>query len=172
MLRKLFDERNIHRVFQLSLWLKGAFAAVEIAAGAAAFFVTRAFLLNLTLWVTQGEFSEDPHDLVANFLLRSVAHLSVSAQTFAGVYLLAHGVVKLWLVIGLLRQRLWFYPVSQTVFALFIAYQLYRYVFTHSPWLLVLTGLDLVVILLTWHEYRVLRQLGRHAASLLDSDAA
>lgn len=158
-LRRWFTERTVHRVFQLSLWLKGVLAATEITVGIAAFVVTKTFLLNLTLLVTRGEFSEDPHDFVANFLLRSAEHLSGSAQVFAGVYLLAHGAVKLWLVVGLLRERLWFYPVSLVVFALFIAYQLYRYVFTHSPWLLGLTGLDLVVILLTWHEYRLLRRL-------------
>lgn len=116
-------------------------------------------LQSLTVWVTRKEFSEDPHDLIANLLLPSVEHLSGSDQVFAGVYLLVHGVVKLWLVIGLLRGRLSFYPVSLAVFALFIAYQLYRYGFTHSAWLLVLNGLDLVVIFLTWHEYRVLRRL-------------
>ena len=156
--RRLLSERNIHRVFQLSLWLKSAFASIEIAAGIAAFFITKASLLGLTLWVTRQEFAEDPHDLVANFLLHSVERLSVSAQIFAGAYLLAHGAVKLWLVIGLLRERLWLYPVSMVVFTAFIAYQMYRYTFTQSGWLLFLSGLDLVVIALTWHEYRFLRR--------------
>ncbi|MEM5452358.1 DUF2127 domain-containing protein [Paraburkholderia guartelaensis] len=109
------------------------------------------------LWVTRDEFAEDPHDLVANILLHTVQHLSVDAQRFAGIYLLAHGVVKLWLVAGLLRERLRYFPVSIVVFALFIAYQAYRFTYIHSVWLLLVTALDVVVIALTWHEYRYLR---------------
>ncbi|MHB8885982.1 MAG: DUF2127 domain-containing protein [Methylovirgula sp.] len=64
--------------------------------------------------------------------------------------------MKLWLIIGLLRKKLWYYPVAIVVFGLFIAYQLYRYAFSHSVWLLLITVLDVVVIGLTWHEYRFL----------------
>lgn len=122
-----------------------------------------ATFLSLVLWVTREEFAEDPHDLVANLLLHTVQHLSIGAQKFAAIYLLGHGVVKLWLIVGLLRQRLWYYPVSMIVFGLFIAYQLYRYTFTYSVWLLLVTVLDIVIIALTWHEYRYLRNRRRVA---------
>jgi hypothetical protein len=52
---------------------------------------------------------------------------------------LSHGVVKLWLIIGLLRQKLWYYPLAAAVFGLFIVYQ---YSFTNSLWLLVLSAVD------------------------------
>ena len=39
-------------------------------------------------------------------------------------------------------------------------YQLFRFRVTHSPWLLALTVVDIVVIWLTWHEYRYLRHPG------------
>ena len=154
---KLLGEQTIHLVFEVSLWLKGIFALLEIIAGIAAYFISQQFLLSVVLWVTKDEFAEDSHDLVANFLLHAVQTLSISTQTFAALYLLGHGVIKLWLIIGLLRKKLWYYPVSLVVFALFIAYQLYRYAFTHSLWLLLVTALDAVVIALTWHEYRFLR---------------
>ena len=156
MRRAIWTEENIHLVFEVSLWLKGAFAFFEILAGVLTYFIPQQLLLGFVLWVTKAEFAEDPHDIVANFLLHTVQHLSVGAQTFAAIYLLAHGVLKLWLIIGLLRKRLWYYPVAIVVFALFIVYQLYRYSFTHSVWLLLLTALDVIVIALTWHEYRYL----------------
>ena len=157
---RLLDEKRIHLVFEVSLWLKGLFALSEIIAGIAAYFISQQFLLSVVQWVTKDEFAEDPHDIIANFLLHTVQSLSLSALTFAALYLLAHGVIKLWLIIGLLRQKLWYYPVSLVVFALFIVYQLYRYAFTNSLWLLLVTALDVVIIALTWHEYRYLR--GRH----------
>ncbi len=157
----IFNEKTIHLVFEVSLWLKGFFALSEIIAGVAAYFVSRHFLLSIVLWVTRGEFAEDAHDLIANYLLNAVQHLSVSTQKFAAVYLLGHGIVKLWLIVGLLRRKLWYYPVSLVVFGLLIVYQLYRYTFTHSIWLLLITALDVIVIALTWHEYRYLRRIAQ-----------
>ncbi|MHB8660807.1 MAG: DUF2127 domain-containing protein [Minisyncoccota bacterium] len=157
-IKKLFEEKNIHLVFEISLWLKSVFALSEIIGGIAAFFVTKQFLLGFVEWVTRHEFAQDPHDLIATLLLHSVQNLSISAQSFAAFYLLAHGVIKLWLIIGLLRKRLWYYPTAMVVFALFIVYQLYRYSFTHSVWLLLITILDIVVIWLTWHEYRIMKR--------------
>lgn len=156
-LKQFLDEKKLHLAFEVSLWFKAAFALLEIVAGIATYFVSQQFFLTLVTWVTREEFAEDPHDLVANFLLHSVQHLSVGTQKFAAVYLLAHGVIKLWLIIGLLRERLWYYPVSMAVFGMFIIYQLYRFSFTHSIWLLLVTALDGVILALTWHEYRYLR---------------
>jgi uncharacterized membrane protein len=157
-LKKLLDHKKIHLIFEFSLWLKAIFALSEIAAGAATYFVPQHLFVDLVLWVAKDEFAEDPHDLVANFLLHTVQNISVGTQKFAAVYLLAHGVVKLWLIVGLLRERLWYFPVSIMVFGLFIVYQVYRYTFTHSIWLLLITALDIVIIVITWHEYRYLRK--------------
>ena len=63
----------------------------------------------------------------------------------------------LWLIAGLLRERLWYYPIALAAFALFVLYQLYRFDMTGSLWLLVVTAVDVVVIALTWHEFRYLR---------------
>jgi len=114
-------------------------------------------LLRAASILTQEELLEDPRDLVANFLLHSAQNLSVSTQRFMALYLLAHGSVKLWLIVGLLREKLWYYPTAIVVFSLFIFYQLYRFTFTHSMWLVLITAIDVVVITLTWHEYKYLR---------------
>ncbi len=154
----LLGEKRIHLAFKLSLWCKGAFALLEIVAGVATWFVPPQLLLTLVLWVTKKEFVEDPQDLVANFLLHTAQDLSVGTQTFAAIYLLVHGLIKLWLIAGLLREKLWYYPAAMSIFGLFIAYQLYRYTFVHSVSLLLITALDIVVTALTWHEYRYIRK--------------
>jgi uncharacterized membrane protein len=154
---KLFDENNVHIAFEISLMLKGAVALAEIAAGFFAFFVTRQFVLDLVNAVTRTELTEDPRDFVANHLFHAAQSLSVSSQHFAALYLLGHGVVKLWLIIGLWRKKLGYYPAAIVVFSLFILYQVYRYSFTHSLSLLLFTVLDVIVIGLTWFEYRHLR---------------
>ncbi len=150
-------EQYLHRFFEISLLFKAIFAVGEIVAGIGAYFVTSSFLSQLVGVITNAELAEDPRDLVANYLVNWAQHLSVSAQHFIGFYLLSHGAIKLWLIVGLLRERLWYYPVALIVFGLFVIYQIYRFSFTYSLWLVVITVVDIVVIGLTWHEYKFLR---------------
>jgi uncharacterized membrane protein len=82
---------------------------------------------------------------------------------FAGVYLLSHGVIKVFLVGSLLRGRLWAYPTAIVFFAMFIVYQMYRYYLHPSIGMIILSILDLIVIVLTWLEYRQLKR-ARHPA--------
>lgn len=156
---KLFSDRNLHIAFQIGLAIKGLDSLAEIAAGVGAYFVTRRMLVDLVHTIVRGELSEDPRDFLANYLLHSAQHFSISAQHFTSIYLLSHGAVKLWLVAGLLRSKLWYYPTAIAVFTAFIAYQLYRFSLTHSAWLLLLTVVDAAVIALSWHEYRYLRRV-------------
>lgn|GEM_PF-1072082 len=139
--------------------LKGVFALAEIAASIFAYFVTGQFLLDLAQTITRTEWSEDPRDVVANYLLHAAQGLSVSSQQFTSFYLLSHGAIKRWLIIGLWRKKRGYYPAAIAVFGLFILYQVYRYSFTHSLSLLLITALDAVVIGLTWFEYQQLRRI-------------
>lgn len=150
---------NTHRIFQVSLLFKGAFAVAEILAGISACFVTQQFLFDLVQRLLRIELLEDPRDLIASYLLTSVEHFSVGTRNFTAAYLLSHGVIKLWLIVGLLRGRLWYYPLAIAVFAAFIVYQMYRFTFSHSPWLVLITLVDVVVIGLTWQEYRAKSEL-------------
>ena len=152
------QERQIHRIFQVSVLLKGAHALVECLSGLALAFASNAAILALVDRLTRNELLEDQHDLVASALQHFARDFSVASQHFYAFYLLSHGVVKLALVVALLKQKLWAYPASLTVLALFIAYQVYRYSYTRSAMLVVLTLFDLFVMVLVWHEYRLLRR--------------
>jgi uncharacterized membrane protein len=55
--------------------------------------------------------------------------------------------------------------LSGTLFLLFLVYQLYRHAHTHAPWLVVLSALDVLVIALTWLEYRRVRSEARRRLS-------
>lgn len=156
--RKFLDETRIHLVFEVSLVLKGVFAFFEIVGGILVYVVPQRFVLTVVALLTQAELAEDPRDLIANYLLHAVQNLSVSTRDFTAAYLLSHGVIKLWLIAGLLRERLWYYPTAIIIFGLFIVYQLYRFSFTHSVFLLFITALDVVIIVLSWHEYGYLRR--------------
>ena len=153
------NEHRIHQVFQVSVLLKGAHALIEVAGGIALALVSTGTIKDLVNTLTQEELIEDPNDFVATHFLALAQNFSIETKHFYAFYLLSHGLVKLLLVIGLLRNKLWSYPASLVVLSFFIAYQLYRYSYTQGVGLLVLTIFDILVMWLIWHEYRLVRRL-------------
>ena len=152
------NERRIHEFFRISVIIKGIDALVELVSGIVLFFVSTDSILHLVRVLTQQELRLDPRDFIATHLLAAAQQFSVGQQAFYAFYLVSHGVIKLLLVAGLLREKLWAYPASLAVLGGFIAYQLYRYSYGHSILLLLLTAFDLVVIVLVWHEWRLLER--------------
>lgn len=151
------NERRIHQIFEVSILLKGAHALIECAGGLLLALIGTETITGLVKALTRDELIEDRNDFVATNLLNFAQHFSVSTQHFYAFYLLSHGIVKLLLVIGLLRNKLWAYPASLVTLSLFIVYQLYRYSYTHGFGLIVLTVFDVFVMVLIWHEYRLIR---------------
>ena len=156
------NERRIHKIFEISVLLKGAHALIECIGGLVLAFVSTSAITGLVNALTQEELVEDPNDFVAAHLASLAENFTVSTQHFYAFYLLSHGVIKIFLVIGLLRNKLWAYPVSLVVLGLFIVYQLYRFSYTLGFGLIVLTAFDVIVMGLIWHEYRLVR---RHLVS-------
>jgi uncharacterized membrane protein len=152
------NERRIHQIFEVSILLKGAHALIECVGGLALAFVSTSAITGLVNSVTQDELIEDPNDFVATHLISLTQNFSLSTQHFYTFYLLSHGIIKVFLVIGLLRNKLWAYPASLGVLGLFIVYQLYRFSYTHGFGLIVLTVFDVFVMGLIWHEYRLVRR--------------
>lgn len=151
-------EKRIHQLFEVSVLLKGAHALIECIGGIALALVSTNTIAVLANRLTQDELIEDPHDLIATHLLAWAQNFSVGTKTFYAFYLLSHGAVKIFLVVGLLRGKLWSYPASLIVLGLFIVYQLYRFSYTHGAGLIILTVFDVFVMGLIWYEYRLVRR--------------
>jgi uncharacterized membrane protein len=152
------SEHRIHQVFEISILLKGAHAVLECLSGVALALISTDTIVSWVTWFTQDEFGEDPNDAVATFLLNMAQGFSVGTKNFYVFYLLSHGIVKVFLVAGLLRNKIWAYPASLAVLALFIIYQVYRYSYTRSIGLVLLTAFDFIVMYLIWHEYQLIRR--------------
>ena len=152
------QEKRIHQVFVASVLFKGVHAFVEIVGGLSLYLISTATIVGTINSWSYDELIEDKNDWVANHLLEFAQHFSVAEHNFYAFYLLSHGIIKSILVIGLLREKLWAYPASFAVFGAFIAYQLYRYSFTHDFGLILLSIFDLFLIYLAVHEYRLLRK--------------
>lgn len=145
----------IDRAFKASLYLKGIHGLLETTGGIILLIVKKEQINRLVEWLTHNELGQDPHDFIASHIQNSAHHLTKGGLTFAAIYLLSHGVIKLILIIEVLRDRLWAYPALITVVGLFIVYQIYLMITNGvSAGLMLLTIFDFIIIYLTQKEYR------------------
>jgi uncharacterized membrane protein len=144
-----------HRLFVVAVVLKGLNGLLELVAGASVLAIGHIGLNGIVTLLTARELSEDPNDLFANLLRRWFAHMSPGAERFAAIYLLTHGVAKIVLAIGLLRERSWAFPVATAFFTIFIAYMSYRMALAWSWSIATFCLIDLVTLCLVLREWRV-----------------
>ena len=142
-----------HRLFHWAVILKGIDGLLEVGGGVLVFLLGPHGVTGLVAFLTQHELAEDPGDIVAGFLVRHTRHLGLAPVHFAAVYLLAHGITKVGLVVGLLQERRGVFPVALGVLGLFLAYQVYRMLVGPSPALAVLIVVDTAILALIWKEY-------------------
>jgi uncharacterized membrane protein len=157
------DKSIVSDAFDISVVLKGVDGVLEILSGLFLLVVPLQDIRAFLIWVTGKELSEDRNDFFATHLVHLANTLSVRSLELTVAYLLVHGLVKVFLVVMLLRRRLWAYPTAIAVFSAFGVYQIYQFTYSHSLLLLALTVLDVVVIVLTSWEYRVLTARARTA---------
>ena len=152
------NEKRIHQVFAISVSLKGLHALLEIVLGVALYLTSAEKIAGSLAHWSNHQIVLDRNDWIATHLLHFAEGFSVEKHDFYAFYLLSHGLVKGVVVVGLLKEKLWAYPASFAVFGAFIAYQLYRFTWTHDFGLILLSIFDLFVIALAVHEYRLLRK--------------
>lgn len=148
------DKDFLHRLFRISILLKGLDGLLELVGAAIIFTVSSQWITRLAQILFRHELGQDPTDFLAGFLIQSFTNLSVSTQQFVAVYLFVHGAVKVGLVVGLWKNKLWAYPVAGVILSIFIIYQSVRFFHTHSVVLLGLTLFDILIVVLLRFEYR------------------
>lgn len=150
-------EKELHRIFDITLLLKGIHAAIELIGGLLLYIVSADSITRAVDFFVKG-------DIIAGYLLTVGHSFGGSSKAFAALYLASHGVVNGLVTLGLWKEKIWAYPISFAVIMGFIAYQLYLLGFGYSLWLVILTVLDVAILLLAWHEYHLLKE--RKAAAL------
>lgn len=152
-------DRVLDLVFLVGVLFKGIDGFVELVGGVALLFIGPARLQGMANALTAHELSHDPDDVIANFVRHEAAHLGSGGVAFIAVYLLLHGVVKLAIVIALLAGTRRVYPWAIAALIAFVLFQLYELVTAPSIGFVLLTAFDLVIVWLTWREWRRDREL-------------
>jgi uncharacterized membrane protein len=146
-------QQRLHQLFLLSVALKGLHAIIELAGGIALYFFSTDTILR---WLWEASESSDS-------IARFAQSFTKPEHEFYAFYLVSHGIVNGAIVGGLLLRKRWAYHATFIVLTLFIAYQLYRYSYTHDIGLIAISIIDLIVMALAWNEYRLFkRHLSTH----------
>ena len=160
------QNKTLFDLFELMALLKGVQGVLEVIAGIILLLVSPNVITQALTVLTHGELLENPQDYIATHLIQFAQHYLISIKIFFACYLLFHGIVKLFLVYGLLKEALTFYPFAIGIFLLLLAYEFYLCFSLFSVWKLALCLFDTVFIALIIYEYRVLSKKNHH---LLDS---
>ncbi|MEP6595326.1 MAG: DUF2127 domain-containing protein [Ginsengibacter sp.] len=152
------SEKRITKAFKISVIIKSIQGILELAAGIILWFVSNASLIRLIKKYTREELIENPHDFISQSLLQIGQHLSVNGKSFAVFYLISHGVIKLFLIIGLIKKKLWAYHAFIMILGVFVLYQVYRYTITYSNLLLIFTLFDILLCWLAWKESMIIKR--------------
>ena len=62
---------RLDRLFEIGIIIKGLNGAAELLGGLLLLFASPGNIRHLALILTQGELSEDPHDVIAHYLLHT-----------------------------------------------------------------------------------------------------
>jgi uncharacterized membrane protein len=140
----------LDRLFRLAVWIKGIDGLLEMSGGIALAFIDPKRLDQLATFLTQRELGGATGDRLAALL----HGLSSSGVLFDCLYLLGHGVAKIMLMIGLLKNLRWAYPTAEIFLLVFIGVEAYRLSVRYSLPLLAVLLLDSVILVLVWREQR------------------
>lgn len=150
---------NTDRLFRIAIALKGLDGALQVIGALILVFIPSTVVTGFAHAVITRDLLGDPSGTLARHLeLATESFVNGGTKTFAVVYLLAHGVIKLALVWALARKWVRAYPVAMVVLAAFVAYEVYRAIETHSIALPFFAALDVLIIVLVYREYRQLRR--------------
>ncbi len=152
-IRRLTHSKLAHDAFWIGIVFKALNGILEVVSGIVLLSISSQSIVNLVYTIFHEELTEDPTDWLAHFVLREALNLSPGMKLFAVIYLLTHGLIKLVLAGAIWRSKLWAYPLAGAVFSLFVIYQVYRFAYTYSIVMLLLTVVDLIIIALLFPEY-------------------
>ncbi len=155
---KLLPEQDYHELFRIGIMVKAVDGIIEACAGVFFYFIGYTKINAILFSVFRAEVAESPRDAFWQFFIDEWHRISLSSNSFWGLLFMAHGITKLALSVGLLKNKLWAYPTAAVVFTLFVGYEIYSLTSRPSAFLFLITIFDVVVVGLIVHEYLHLRK--------------
>lgn len=161
----------LDKFYEVGILIKGFDGLIELISGVLLLAVPPHTILGLTNSLTHRELGEDPHDFIATHVLHLGAHLAAGHNSFVAAFLLIHGAVKVGLVVALLLNKIWAYPIGLSLLSLLFLYQVYDLIGKPTVGIALLSVLDAVIIWLVWREWQKVKDGHGGAANTAGSAA-
>ncbi len=142
-----------HKIFRLSLYIKGIYGLLETIAGVMLLFASSATISRIVEAIFGRELVSDPDDVMANFFMNAARNMSLHVHQLISVIMIVHGILSIGIMLALMKKKLWVFPVVSSLLALTIIYQIYEFVFNHSIILLIITFVDIAIFALLGQEF-------------------
>ena len=153
-MKKIKKEKILGDLFQISIFLKGLEGILEIISGGLLVYSVKTDkLTQFVLKITEHELTQDPNDFLANKLVEIVQNINPGIS-FGMVYLLIHGIIKIFLSIMLLKRKMWAYPLAIYIWFTLAILLLIKFFTTWSMIYLILSIFDFGVGWLTIIDYK------------------
>lgn len=150
---KKFFAKHSYKFFKTGVLIKAGIAIIEIVAGLVFYFLSYA-TMNAIVIALIHLVIKNPDSVVWNWVNSGFHDLVIYSTSFWAFIFLSHGVTKILLTRGLLRNKTWAYIGSLVVFSYFIINQVYQSIRNPSFALELITIFDMVVVFLIFYEYR------------------
>lgn len=148
---------STEKLFRIAIALKGLDGALQLVGGLVLMIVPATVISGFAHAVVTRDLLGDPEGTLARHLELAAGHFA-EGRTFAVVYLVAHGLIKLGLVWALAKKVMRAYPVAAVVLSAFVVYEIFRAIHTHSLALPFFAALDVLIVVLVLREYRQLKR--------------
>ena len=132
----MIKQKYWHALFEASVFIKAVNGVWETACGIALLFFNNGLINNAFANQTLAE------------------HLTTGTKNFAGIYILTHGLINIFLAYYLYKEKLWAFWVSIGFFTGSVVYLTYKLTDGPSLILFILIAFDILFTYLTWHEFK------------------
>ncbi|HEX3944402.1 MAG TPA: DUF2127 domain-containing protein [Rhizomicrobium sp.] len=151
----LSRSKSLHLAYLIAIAIKGIDGLIEFVAGVLIASFGSHELYHFAIWATAPELARHPASHAVHAIRHGAYHFAHSPHEFAIIYLLAHGLLKIGLVINLFIEHLWIFPVSVVVLLGFIGFMGLKLAAHWSPWLFAFAMFDMLTVALVVNEWRM-----------------
>jgi uncharacterized membrane protein len=148
----------LHRLYKASVIIKGIDGILEIIGGFLLIFFSPLTITNTILFLARTELTKGSRHRLLVYFYQVASNTSLHRRHFYSLLFLSHGALKLILVSGLMRNKVWAYPTTMVIFTAFALYQAFEIYSSPSIPLGIITAVDILVVLLIGREYYAMKR--------------
>lgn len=144
----------VSTILNTGLTLKFANGVAELLLAVIFYFSNSTNINKIIKNILAPELLEDPKDLLLNFILRFFVNLSLSTKTIIIIYLILHGLIKIFIVLSLWKKKLRAYPTSIFLISSLIMIEILSVIYYKSVYQLIFIIVDIMILTFLSIEYR------------------